>query len=130
VNELVVRVWPVTEATRTALRLAEERGQLVSAERRGDVVRVVLRDVVVRRPAQPTTTGPRQVPTRRLVAVGVSVGAGLGAAGAVAWGVVELLVWAAGHVAVILGGAVALLLLAALLTRILVGGGDSHPCNR
>lgn len=144
-----VKQWSGTAASvRQALELAHARGQLVSfepvrANGRGVAVRVVLRDLDRPTPTGPPT-GPRQDPdrssaeatqkpdrttTRRALLIGASVGVGLGLVGVVVWVVFELVAWASGHVAAILGGAVALLIAAAVLARILVGG-DSHPCNR
>lgn len=132
----IVREWSGTaESVRQALQRAEERGQLVSVEPlragpRGVAVRVVLRPAAVVR----TRTAPRQSPqwpTSRLVVVGVSVGAGLALGTGIVWGGFKLFDWAGQHVAELVGAGVAVLIVAALLARILVGGGgDKHPCNR
>lgn len=125
----IVREWPANAAGERACRLAKQRGQLVHAERRGDVVRVVLKGVEL--PPAPPAGQRRIAGGRRTAAKYVAAGAGIAlGVGGVVWGVVELVRWASAHVAQILGGVVALLLIAAVLARVMVGGGDEHPCNR
>jgi uncharacterized membrane protein YcjF (UPF0283 family) len=125
----VVREWPANEAGRRAAELARARGQLVHAERVGDVVRVVLRVPDRSTPTAPrqTTTRPRQVRWR----VALAVAAAVLLLGAVVWGVVLVVAWAAAHVAQLVGIGVVLALLGAVVVRIAVGGGGGdHPCNR
>lgn len=111
---MIVRYWPAgAEATRTALRLAEERGQLVEAGRRGDLVRVVLRAAAVERAA------PRQVPRHRWEYVAACSVALLAAGGALVWLLVEVVMlaarWLGAHVPQVLGSLGALLALMYLL---------------
>lgn len=111
----VVHEWPANQAGRRAAELAHARGQLVYAERVGDVVRVVLRV-----PAGRTPTGPRQHRWVRWAAAATVV---LLLLGALFW--VLYTYWA-----LILGAIVVALFLLALLGRVAGGGGDDHPCNR
>ena len=125
----VVHEWPANDAGRRAAELAVARGQLVYAERVGDVVRVVLRV-----PAGRTPTGPRQTTTRprqgfRRVALAITAAVLL--VGALVWGVALAVAWAADHLAMLLGIGVVLAIFGAVVVRIAVGGGgDDHPCDR
>lgn len=128
----MVRYWPADESGRRAAELAYARGQLVHAERVGDVVRVVLRVPAGRTPTR-TPTAPRQTTTRpRQVRwrVALAITAVVLLVGALVWGVVLAVAWAAAHVAQLLGIGVMLALLGAVVVRIAVGGGGDHPCNR
>lgn len=113
----VVHEWPANDAGRRAAELAYARGQLVHAERVGDVVRVVLRVPGGRTP----TARPWLVP-----AVVIT-----GAATAVVVAVVLVVGWVLDHLALLLGAGVVALLGAALLARVAgVGGRGEHPCDR
>lgn len=121
----MVRYWPADESGRRAAELAYARGQLVHAERHGDVVRVVLRVPAGRTPTR-TPTAPRRVRWR----VALAITAVVLLVGALVWCVVLAAAWVAAHVAQLLGIGVMLALLGAVVVRIAVGGGGDHPCNR
>lgn len=114
----VVREWPANDAGRRAAERALARGQLVHAERHGDVVRVVLQ--------VPTPTRPRQHPDRARRQGWRVPAAVCGFVVVVAVAVVALLWWAvlwlAAHVALVLG-----LLGALLLVLFLAGRAGACP---
>ncbi len=124
----VVHEWPANEAGRKAAELAVARGQLVYAERVGDVVRVVLRVPTGRTPTAPRQTTTRLRQARQRVALAVAGVVLLVAA--LVWGVVLAVAWAADHLAMLLGIGVVLAIFGAVVVRIAVGGGGDHPCNR
>lgn len=119
----MVRYWPANESGRRAYDIARTRGQLVCAERHGDVVRVVLRVPALRatRVRQRATARPWLVPAAVIAGAVVALGTL----------VVLVVAWVLEHLAVILGAGVVVLLGVAVLARIAgVGGRDDHPCNR
>lgn len=141
---MIVREWPANAAGARAFRIAQQRGQVVSAERCGDVVRVVLRGDVVRRPAQPTTTRlrqdhdkPRQLHPLRVrrgweyrAAVGVALAGTVVVfvwllVEAVRWSWERFTAWLSAHAAELVGAAVLLLFGAGL---VLYGLGKIGVC--
>jgi len=101
-------VWPANAAGQRAAELALARGQLVRAERVGDVVRVVLRV-----PRQDPDRF-RHTPTRPRRWTWIAAGCAAGAVilGALVWLVVLAVAWLTAHVAQVLGvvaGSVAVL---------------------
>lgn len=115
----MVRYWPADESGRRAAELAYARGQLVHAERHGDVVRVVLRVPAGRatRVRQRATARPWLVPT-------AVIGGAVGALVALLWWAV---LWVADHAAQVLGVLGALLVLFWLLGRVGVCPGVHCP---
>lgn len=125
----VVREWPANEAGRRAAERALARGQLVHAERHGDVVRVVLQLPTPTAPRQhPATypdkvgTGPRQGWHVPAAVFGAVVGAAV-ACVALSWWVV---LWVAGHLALVIGWT-ALLLGAPMVVWFLLGRAGMCP---
>lgn len=101
----VVREWPANDAGRRAAEEAIARGQLVHAERHGDVVRVVLQ--------VPAPTRPRQswhVPA-------AVMGGAVAAVGALVLLLRWVVLWLADHAAEVVGVLGALLFVLWLLGR-------------
>lgn len=109
----VVHEWPANDAGRRAAELAYARGQLVHAERHGDVVRVVLRV-----PAGRATRVRQRATGRPWLVPAVVIGGAVTAVGVLVLLLRWVVLWLADHAAQVLGVLGALLVVMYLLGRV------------